>query len=61
MTRTRASIAPRAVEMIAQSPCRKPRSAASSGETSQNISGISSESHGSQRVMPPAVWCSVRR
>ena len=41
--------------------CSSPRSAASSGETSQNISGCSSASHGSQRDMPPAVWCSVSR
>ena len=43
------------VEIVAHPPWRSPRIAASSGETSQNIWGISSESHDSTRDMPPAV------
>ena len=42
VTSTRASIAARAVTIVAQPPCSRPRSAASSGLTSQNISGCSS-------------------
>jgi hypothetical protein len=61
VTSTRASISPRKVVIVAQPPLVSPRSAASSGETSQNISGCSSESQVSQRDMAPAVWCSVRR
>ncbi len=61
VTMTRASIAPRAVTIVAHPRCSSPRSAASSGDTSQNISGCSSERYGNHRLMPPAVWCSVRR
>ena len=39
----------------------QPRSAASSGETSTNISGCSSERYSRLRLIPPAVWCSVSR
>lgn len=51
----RASIADRAEMIVAHSPFSSPRSAASSGETSTNISGWSSARYGSQRLMPPAV------
>ncbi len=61
VTSTRASIAARAVTSVAQPPCSSPRSAASAGPTSQNISGCSSARYGRVRDMPPAVWCSVRR
>ena len=61
MTRTRASISARAVVIVAHSPFTNPLSAARSGDTSQNISGISSASHDSHLVIPPAVWCSVMR
>jgi hypothetical protein len=61
VTSTRQVISPRAVVTVANWPFSSPTSAASSGETSQNISGISSESHESHRLIPPAVWCSVRR
>ena len=53
--------AERAVTIVAKSPCSSPRSAASSGLTSQNSPGWSSARYGSVRDMPPAVWCSVRR
>ena len=55
VTRTRASISPRAVRMVAQPPFVNLRSAASSGDTSQNISGCNSDSQEIQRLMPPAV------
>ena len=55
MTSTRASIAARAVMIVAQPPFSSPRSAASPGETSQNSSGCSSASRDSVRLMPPAV------
>ncbi len=42
VTMTFASIAPRAVMMVAQPPCSSVRSSASAGEISQNISGWSS-------------------
>ena len=42
VTSTRASIAVRAVTIVAQPPLTSPRSAASSGDTSQNISGCNS-------------------
>ena len=61
VTMTRASIDERAVVTVAQPACSSPRSVASSGDTSQNISGCSSDRYGSHRLMPPAVWCSVRR
>ena len=34
---------------------------ASSGDTSTNSSGCSSDRYGSCRLIPPAVWCSVSR
>ena len=43
VTRTRASTAVRAETIVAQPPCSRPRSAASSGLTSQKISGCSSD------------------
>ena len=61
VTSTRASMALRAVTIVAQPMCSSPRSVASSGETSQKNSGCSSARYGSQRDMPPAVWCSVSR
>ena len=61
MTSARPSIAERAVTTWHHWPLRRPRSAASSGETSRNISGISSFRYGVQRLIPPAVWCSVTR
>src|SRR5205085_2542459 len=61
VTRTRASIAARAVAIVAQPPCSRPRSRASSGCTSTNIAGWSSERYGEKRDIPPAVWCSVSR
>ena len=61
VTSTRASIAVRAVTMVAQPPFSRPRSRASRGETSQNGSGCSSARYGSVRLIPPAVWCSVSR
>ena len=61
VTSTRASIAAREVMIVAQPPFSRPRSAASVGETSQNISGCSSERNGNVRLIPPAVWCSVSR
>src|ERR1017187_124106 len=61
VTRTLASMAVRAVTMVAQPRCSSPRSAASSGDTSQKNSGCSSARYGDHRLMPPAVWCSVRR
>src|SRR2546423_2128 len=54
VTRTRASIAARAVTIVAQPPCSRPRSRASSGCTSTNIAGWSSERYGEKRAMPPA-------
>ena len=39
VTMTRASMALRAVTTVAQSPCSRPRCAASSGDTSTNSSG----------------------
>ena len=61
VTSTRASIAARAVTIVAQPACSSPRSEASSGLTSQKSSGWSSARYGSVRDMPPAVWCSVSR
>ena len=61
VTSTRTSIAARGETIVAQPYGSSPHSAASSGETSQNISGCSSERYGSHRLMPPAVWCSVSR
>ena len=61
VTSTRASIAARGETIVAPPPLVRPRSAASAGEISQNISGCSSARNGDQRLMPPAVWCSVRR
>src|SRR5690606_4096813 len=61
VTSTLPSIALRAVMTVAQSMCLSPRSAASSGDTSTNIAGASSDRWCSQRLMPPAVWCSVIR
>ena len=61
VTITCASIAARPVTMCAQPMCSSPRSAASSGDTSTNISGCSSDRYASCRLMPPAVWCSVSR
>lgn len=61
VTSTRASIAARGETIVAQPPLTRPRSAASSGETSQNISGCSSARYDDQRLIPPAVWCSVSR
>ena len=43
VTMTRASMAARAETMVAHPPFSRPRSAASSGETSQKNSGWSSE------------------
>ena len=54
-------MAVRGVTTVAQPPWTRPRSPASSGLTSQNISGCSSQRWGSVRLIPPAVWCSVRR
>ena len=61
VTRTRASMAERGEISVAQPYGSSPRSAASSGDTSQNISGCSSDRYGSHRLIPPAVWCSVSR
>jgi len=61
VTSTRASIAARAVMIVAQPPFSSPRSAASDGETSQNSSGCSSASRDRFRLIEPAVWCSVSR
>ena len=47
--------------IVAHPPCSSPRSSASCGCTSTNISGCSSERYGVKRDMPPAVWCSVSR
>ena len=49
----RALAAPRIVVIVTTSPWSMPRSAANSGEISQNNSGCSSASHGSQRLMVP--------
>lgn len=43
VTRTRASITARGLTMVAHSPLVSPRSSASSGDTSQNISGCNSD------------------
>src|SRR3954453_23633326 len=61
VTCTRASIAAREVTIVAQPRCSRPRSSASSGLTSQNSSGWSSDRYGTVRLIPPAVWCSVSR
>src|SRR5436305_14709041 len=61
VTSTRASMTARAVTTCAQPRLLRPRSAASAGETSMNISGCSSDRYGSVRLIPPAVWCSVSR
>ena len=61
VTSTRVSIAARAVTIVAQPVCSSPRSAASSGPTSMNSSGCSSDRCAMVRDMPPAVWCSVSR
>jgi len=61
VTFARASMIPRSVSMHIQPPSSMPRSAASSGSSSANISGCSSASHGRFRLIGPAVWCSVSR
>ena len=61
VTRARATISARGEEIVIQPPSSIPSRAASTGSISANISGCSSESHGSQRDIPPAVWCSVSR
>ena len=61
VTRARASISARSVSITIQPPSSIPRSAASSGSISANISGCSSASHGRLRLIAPAVWCSVSR
>ena len=61
VTFARTSTSARAVEMTIQPPSSMPRSAASSGSISANIAGWSSSSHGTLRLIAPAVWCSVRR
>ncbi len=61
VTFARASISARGVEIVIQPPSSMPRSRASTGSISANISGCSSSSHGRLRLMPPAVWCSVSR
>ena len=61
VTFARASMSARGEEIVIQPPSSIPCSAASTGSISANISGCSSLSHGSQRDMPPAVWCSVSR
>jgi hypothetical protein len=61
VTRARASISARGELTVTQSPSSIPSRAASTGSSSANISGCSSDSHGSQRDIPPAVWCSVSR
>ena len=61
VTLARASISARSVTIVIQPPSSMPRSAASSGSSSANISGWSSESQGSVRLIPPAVCCSVSR
>ncbi len=53
VTSARASTSPRAVRIVTYSPFLIPFSAASSGEISQNSSGISSASQGSQRLIAP--------
>jgi hypothetical protein len=61
VTFARASISPRSVMITSQPPSSMPRDAASTGSISANISGWSSDSHGSVRLIPPTVWCSVSR
>ena len=61
VTITRASTAVRLVTTWAQLRWCRPRSRASSGETSTNSAGCSSDRYGSCRLIPPAVWCSVSR
>ena len=61
MTITRPSTADLEVTTWHQPMCSRPRSAASSGETSTNISGCSSERYSRLRLIAPAVWCSVSR
>ena len=61
VTFARASISPRSVSTVSQPPSSIPRSAASSGSSSTNISGCSSASHGRLRLIGPEVWCSVSR
>ena len=61
VTSTFASIAARAVTTCAQPRWSSPRSPASSGDTSTNISGCSSDRYANCRLIPPAVWCSVSR
>src|SRR4051795_938751 len=61
VTRALALIEPRGVLTRTQSVLPTPISAACSGEISQNSSGISSASHGSQRLITPLRWCSVSR
>ncbi len=61
VTSTRASMALRAVTMVAQPRWVSPRSAASCGETSQKNAGCNSDRYGRNLDMPPAVWCSVSR
>ena len=61
MTSAFARTEPRGVVIRTQSVFATPTSAASSGLISQNSSGISSASHGSQRLITPDRWCSVSR
>ena len=53
VTMARASIRPRAVSTVIQPPCTMPRSAASSGLSSTNISGCSSLSQLLNRLIGP--------
>ena len=50
-----------AVIKVAQPPFSRPRSRASSGDTSTKNAGWSSAKYGCHLLMPPAVKCSVRR
>lgn len=61
VTSTLASMAARAVTRWAQPRFVSPTSAANSGDTSTNISGCSSASGRTMRLIAPAVWCSVSR
>ena len=61
VTSARASISARGETIVIQSPSSTPRSRASTGSISANISGCSSASHGTVRLIPPVVWCSVSR
>src|SRR4028119_651204 len=52
---------PRLVDTVTKSAFLTPTSEARVGLISQNSSGWSSESQGSQRLIAPLVWCSVSR